>query len=152
IRREVRAFTPYGLSPVEQALADIDLWMKRLNWIRAQYTEGVMPAGWLTNAQTGSTAWTPAQTAASARELNAYLSRNTSARHRDPVLPPGLRPDVAAGSDRQVEKYKPEFDLHLLKLLVAHFDLTIHERGFTEAKGLGSDGHAEGQDRLNERK
>src|SRR5690606_28276120 len=152
IRREVRAFTPYGLSPVEQALADIDLWMKRLNWIRAEYTEGVMPAGWLINEQTGSTAWTPAQIAEYERELNDYLSGNTSARHRYRVLPPGLRPDDSAGSDRQAEKYKPEFDLHLLKLIVAHFDLTIHELGFTEAKGLGSDGHAEGQDRLNERK
>lgn len=151
IRREVRTHTPYGLSPVEQALLDIDLWQKRIAWIRAEYTDGVMPAGWLINEQAGTSSWTPAQIAEYERELNDYYSGQTANRMRYRVLPPGLRPDDS-GSNDQAEKYKPEFDLHLLKLVVAHFDLTVHELGFTEAKGLGSDGHAEGQDRLNERK
>lgn len=152
IRREVRTFTPYGLSPVEQALLDVDLWMKRLAWIRAEYTDGVMPAGWIINEQTAGHQWTPAQIAEYERELNDYLSGNTANRHRYRVLPPGLRPDDSGSSDQQAEKYRPDFDLHLLKLVVAHFDLTVHELGFTEPKGLGSQGHAEGQDRLNERK
>jgi SPP1 gp7 family putative phage head morphogenesis protein len=153
IRREVRTHTPYGLSPVEQALMDIDLWQKRVAWLRAEYTDGVMPAGWLVNEQPvgGASSWTPQQLAEYERELNDYYSGNTANRFRYRVLPPGLRPDDSSSNDL-AEKYKPEFDLHLLKLVVAHFDLTVHELGFTEAKGLGSDGHAEGQDRLNERK
>jgi SPP1 gp7 family putative phage head morphogenesis protein len=152
IRREVRAHTPYGLSPVEQALMDIDLWMKRIQWIRAEYTDGVMPAGWLINEQTTGHQWTPAQVQEYERELNDYLSGNTANRHRYRVLPPGFRPDDGASSDRQAEKYKPDFDLHILKLVVAHFDLTVHELGFTESQGLGDAGHSEGQDRLNNRK
>lgn len=152
IRREVRAHTPYGLSPVEQALMDIDLWMKRVNWIKAEYTDGVMPSGWLINEQTTGHQWSPSQVQEYERELNDYLSGNTANRHRYRVLPPGFKPDDSGTSDQQAEKYKPDFDLHLLKLVVAHFDLTVHELGFTEPKGLGSQGHAEGQDRLNNRK
>jgi SPP1 gp7 family putative phage head morphogenesis protein len=152
IRREVRTHTPYGLSPVEQALMDIDLWMKRVAWVRAEYTDGVMPSGWIINEQTGSTMWTPAQVAEYETALNDHLSGNTAARHRYRVLPPGLRPDDSASADRQSEKYKPEFDLFLIKLVAGHFDLTAHELGFVEAQGLGGEGHAEGQDRLGERK
>jgi SPP1 gp7 family putative phage head morphogenesis protein len=152
IRREVRANTPYGLSPVEQSLMDIDTWMKRINWIRSEYTDGVMPSGWLLNEQTTGHQWTPSQVREYERELNDYLSGNTGNRHRYRVLPPGFKPDDSGSSDQQAEKYKPDFDLHLLKLVVAHFDITVHELGFTEPKGLGSQGHAEGQDRLNERR
>jgi SPP1 gp7 family putative phage head morphogenesis protein len=151
IRREVRTHTPYGLSPVEQSLLDIDTWMKRVNWIRSEYTEGVMPAGWLINEQTGHT-WTPGQVREYERELNDYLSGNTAARHRYRVLPPGFKPDDSSASDQQAEKYKPEFDLFLIKMVAGHFDLTAHELGFVEAQGLGGEGHAEGQDRINERK
>lgn len=150
IRREVRTHTPYGLSPVEQALLDIDLWQKRIAWLRAEYTDGVMPAGWLVNEQPSGHAWSPQQVAEYERELNDHYSGQTANRMRWRVLPPGFKPDES-GLD-VAEKYKPEFDLHLLKLVVAHFDMTVHELGFTEPKGLGSQGHAEGQDRLNERK
>ncbi|HTF49383.1 MAG TPA: minor capsid protein [Pseudonocardia sp.] len=150
IRREVRAHTPYGLSPVEQSLMDIDLWHKRINWLRAEYTDGVMPAGWLINEQTSTHQWSPGQVAEYERELNDHYSGQTANRFRYRVLPPGFRPEESGPN--VAEKYKPEFDMHLLKLVVAHFDLTVHELGFTEAKGLGSDGHAEGQDRLNNRK
>lgn len=150
IRREVRAHTPYGLSPVEQALLDIDLWQKRVAWLRAEYTDGTMPSGWLVNEQGANHQWNPSQVAEYERELNDHYSGNTSNRFRYRVLPPGFRPEESGPGT--AEKYKSEFDLHLLKLVVAHFDLTVHELGFTEAKGLGSQGHAEGQDRLNNRK
>lgn len=150
VRREVRTDTPYGLSPVETCLLDIDLWMKRVGWLRAEYTDGMQPSGWLRWLSENTSGWTAQQIAEYERELNDYYSGNTGNRHRWRVLPPGLIPDEA--NNDQAEKYKPEFDLHLLKLVVAHFDLTIHELGFTEAKGLGSVGHAEGQENLSERK
>lgn len=147
-RREVRTFSPYGLSSVEQALTDADLWMKRMAWMRAEYTDGVMPSGWMRH--TGETSWTPQQLAEYEREFNEYYSGITQARHRFPILPPGI--ELAEGRQGADERYKPDYDLHLLKLLVAHFDMTIAELGFTEAKGLGSAGYHEGQENIQHRK
>lgn len=147
-RREVRTFSPYGLSSVEQALTDADLWMKRMAWLRAEYTDGVMPSGWMRN--TGETSWTPQQLAEYEREFNDYYAGITEQRHRFRILPPGI--ELAEGRQGADERYKPDYDLHLLKLLVAHFDMTIAELGFTEAKGLGSSGYHEGQENIQERK
>src|SRR5690242_9844479 len=44
-RRVVRTWTPYGFSAVEQALDDGDVFMKRHNWMRAEYTEGTSVDG-----------------------------------------------------------------------------------------------------------
>lgn len=147
-RREVRTHSPYGLSAVEQSLTDVDLWLKRAQWMRAEYTDGVMPAGWLKNA--GDNGWNPSQLLEYERELNDYYGGSTAARQRIRVLPPGVEPvDGQRGIE---EKYKPDYDLHLLKLVVAHFDMSIAELGFTEAKGLGSSGYHEGQENVQERK
>jgi len=147
-RREVRTHSPYGLSAVEQSLTDVDLWLKRAQWMRAEYTEGVMPAGWLKNA--GDNAWNPAQLLEYERDLNDYYGGSTAARQRIRVLPPGVEP--VEGQRGIEEKYKPDYDLHLLKLVVAHFDMSIAELGFTEAKGLGSSGYHEGQENVQQRK
>lgn len=145
-RRNVRAHTPYGYSPVEQALEDLDVWLKRRQWIRAEYTEGKVPAGLVNN--NGTSGWSPAQT----KEYETYLNDAYSAagaRHRLRILPPGMelgqQPDVA-------ERYKPEYDLFLIKLLAAHLDTTIAELGFTEQGGLGSSGWHEGQADVQRRK
>lgn len=145
--KEARTFTPYGFSAVEQSLEDADLWLKRMAWLKAEYTDGVMPAGWLKN--TGATSWTPEQVLTYEQELNDYYSGLTRQRMRYRVLPPGLEPVESRGVD---ERYKPDYDLHLLKLVCAHFDMTIAELGFTESKGLGSSGYHEGQENVQERK
>lgn len=148
--RDRRTWTPYGRSPVEAALLDLDTWMKRVEWLRSEYTDGVMPAGWLVNkGGPNSVEWSPAQVFEYETALNDLYGGDTAQRRRYRVLPPGIEPDV---SPEVGEKFKPDYDLHLLKMLVAHFDLTIHELGFTETQGLGSAGHAQEQARLNERK
>ncbi|MGE7437953.1 hypothetical protein [Kitasatospora sp. NPDC001175] len=146
-RRNVRANTPYGYSAVEQALADIDVWMRRHQWIRAEYTDGTLPAGWL--KQTGAVGWTPQQTQEYERLLNDTYSGQTAERHRLRVLPPGFDAEIF---DTVAEKYKPEYDLYLLKLVASHFDTTIAELGFTETGGLGSAGYHEGQADVQHRK
>lgn len=152
IRREVRVASPYGLSAVEKCLTDLSLWMKRQEWIRDEYDSGVSPAGWLRwLAEDNTAGWTAGQIAEYERELNDYYSGNTANRHRWRILPPGLIPDESNGRD-QAEKYKPEFDLFLMKLVVGHFSVTVHELGFPEQQGIGGQGHAEGQERLGERK
>jgi hypothetical protein len=146
-RRNVRAHTPYGYSAVEQALEDIDVWLRRRKWIRDEYTEGTVPAGFVKNQ--GQTSWTPSQLKEYETELNDVYTGSTAARHRLRVLPPGF--DIETPDDFG-EKYKPEYDLFLIKQISSHFDVTIAELGFTETGGLGSTGWHEGQAAVQQRK
>lgn len=146
-RRNVRAHTPYGYSAVEQALEDVDVWLRRRKWIRDEYTEGTVPAGFVKNQ--GQTTWTPSQLKEYETELNDVYSNSTAARHRLRVLPPGF--DIETPDDFG-EKYKPEYDLFLIKQISSHFDVTIAELGYTETGGLGSTGWHEGQAAVQQRK
>lgn len=148
-RRVVRTWTPYGYSPVEQALMDGDLWLKRQQWMRAEYTDGVTPAReYETPPELG---WSPEQLLDYERQFNDLLAGQTAERHRARFLPPGVKVPTD-NRDGLAEKYKPEYDLHLLKLVASHFDTTLPELGFTEAKGLGSSGYHEGQENVQDRK
>lgn len=149
-RRNVRSWTPYGYSSVEQSLVDAETWLRRIGWIKSEYTDGVMPSGWLkVLAGTEAAGWTPAQLVEYEQVLNGFLSGNTAERHRFKILPPGLepddRPDVA-------DKYKPDYDLFLLKLVASHFDVTPAELGFMESGGLGGASYHEGQEDVQDRK
>lgn len=145
-RRNVRTETLYGHSAVEQCLEDLDVWLRRRSWIRAEFTEGTIPSGLLRN--TAANGWTPQQVLEYETALNDAWSGQTLERHRMRILPPGFElesvPDVA-------ERYKPEYDLFLLKQLAAHFATTIAELNFTEPGGLGSSGYHEGQADIKER-
>lgn len=146
-RREVRTHSPYGLSAVEQALTDVDLYLRRHEWDKAQYTDGVQPAGWILNE--GVESWSPQQLADYNRAFNDMYAGHTLARMRYHLLPPGMKPSE---STDVAEKYKPDYHLHLIKLVAMHFDVTLAELGFTESKGLGSSGYHEGQENVQERK
>lgn len=153
-RRVSRVWTPYGYSAVEQALDDGDVWMRRHGWMRSEYTEGTSAAGVYTIDADSSTAqWQPSQVLQYEREYNAALRGSTYERHAVRILPPGMKKvDGSTGSDALAEKYKPDYDLHLLKLVAMHFDTTLPELGFTESKGLGSEGYHEGQENVQNRK
>jgi hypothetical protein len=149
-RRNIRAHTLYGYSAVEQCLEDLDVWLKRRQWIRSEFTDGAVPTGFVRiNPQSAGASWTPAQVMEYETALNDSWSGQTASRHRMRILPPGFeletQPDVA-------ERYRPEYDLFLLKQLAAHFDTTIAELGFTEQGGLGSTGWHEGQADVQQRK
>lgn len=149
-RRNVRSWTPYGFSSVEQSLVDAETWLRRIGWVKSEYTDGVMPSGWLKVLDgTAAAAWTPAQVVEYETVLNDFLSGNTTARHRFKILPPGLEPD-----DRTdvADKYKPDYDLFLLKLVASHFDVTPAELGFMESGGLGGASYHEGQEDVQDRK
>lgn len=142
-RYTVRTWTPYGYSPVEQALLDLDLYLRRLSWMRDEYTPGVQPETWM-KIPAGIT-WTPSQLREYERATNDDISSNR-ARYR--FTPPGAEP--LFGGD-QNERYKPDYDLHMIKLQVSHFGVTLPELGFSEAKGLGSSGWSEGQEAVQHR-
>lgn len=145
-RRNVRAETPYGYSAVEMCLEDLDVWLRRRSWIRAEYTEGAIPTGVLRN--TGANSWTPAQVLEYETALNDAWSGQTLERHRLRILPPGF--ELESMTD-VAERYKPEYDLFLLKQLANHFATTIAELNFTDGGGLGSSGYHEGQADIKDR-
>jgi len=150
LRRVVRVWTPYGYSAVEQALDDGDLYLKRHVWMKSEYSQGTSVAGLYETPETLQ--WTPEQLLEYERAWNDALSGQTFERHLARFLPPGVKPAGGMSADALAEKYKPEYDLHLIKLLAAHFDTTLPELGFTEAKGLGSEGYHEGQEDVQQRK
>lgn len=153
-RRVVRVWTPYGYSAVEQALDDGDLYLKRHLWMKGEYTEGVSIAGlYQIDPQSMAGQWAPEQLLQYERSWNDALGGNMAARNAARFLPPGVTPVQGADTlTAMAEKYKPEYDLHLIKLLASHFDTTLPELGFTEAKGLGSEGYHEGQADVQHRK
>lgn len=139
-RWNVRTHSPYGLSVVEQALVDADLWLKRQAWIRSEYTDGVMPAGWIET----DTSYSPEQLRAYNAVFNDYLAGNTRERQRVQTLPKGFKPLDQKTSE---ERYRPHFDEFLLKLVCTHFGVLPSRLGFTPSgSGLGGKGHQEGEE------
>jgi hypothetical protein len=144
----VRSFTPYGFSAVEQALSDGELLTRRMAWLKAEYTEGTMPAGWLKTSEMQGE-WSPAMLREFETEFNDWFGGNTIRRQRHRILPPGMEPVETTDLN---ERFRPDYDLHLIKLVAGHFDTTIAELGFTETGGLGSTGWHEGQADVQDRK
>lgn len=153
-RRVVRVWTPYGYSAVEQALDDGDLYLKRHRWMKGEYTDGTSVDGLYTIDPAATAAqWSPDQVLQYERQWNDALAGQSAERRKVRLLPPGIMPAASGDSlTAMAEKYKPEYDLHLIKLLASHFDTTLPELGFTEAKGLGSEGYHEGQADVQHRK
>ena len=141
-----RSESPYGMSATEIALFDGLMWMKRMGWMMAEYTEGMLPAGVLTTTVAGSGNWTPTQWEDWQRGLSDHLSGNTADRHKFPLLPP----DVGLEQQQEVsERYKPDYDMFLIKLIAGDFGLPASELGFTEAGALGASFHEGEEDILN---
>lgn len=140
-RRVVRTRSPYGFGPTEQALLDGMLYNARFRWMLAEYTEGTQPSHFLVNKDPSATDWNANQVLEYERAYNERFSGQTAERYRAAMPPPGYEPMVPV----QVgERYKPDYDLHLLKLGAMHYGVTITELGFTETGALGSSFH-EGQ-------
>lgn len=138
-RRSIRAFSPYGLSPVEESLLDLDLFLKRHGWMRAEYTEGTLAEAYLKSPQ--DLIWSPQQLLEYERELNDATSGSTQDRHRMRMLPPGVEPIITGDT---AERYKPEYDHYLIELLCSHFGEHADELGFNIGRGaLGGSGKAQ---------
>ena len=132
-RTEIRPKTPYGMSDTEIALLDGIMWMRRMDWLLKEYTHGV--TGSILETDVGIS-WDVPQWEDWVVALNEKLSGDTGKRLEWSLLPPGtkavLPPEVA-------ERYKPDMDLFLVKLIAGDFGLPASEVGFTEAGALGGD-------------
>jgi hypothetical protein len=123
------------------------LWDKRFKWMLAEYTEGAQPVQWLINK--GGTDWDVKQLLGYEKYINDRLGGKTGQRFRNPLLPEGVEP---VRSEQSPERYRPEYDLFLIKLQAMHYGVTMPELGFSEPGGLGSTGYHEGEEDIQFRK
>lgn len=139
--RNRRSRSPYGFSAVEQALTDVDLWLKRYDWLRSEYTAGVTPEMIVKVDAT----MTPEQLKHYEAVFNDTLSGDSRERHRARFLPQGFEPDFPHQMD---SKFSSDFDLHIIRLICAAFDVLPTSLGFTPNHGMGGMGgqsHQEGE-------
>ena len=138
--RNRRPFTPYGYSSVERCLPLVDLYLKRLQWLRTEFTDGVIPdMVIMSDANYGNN---PELLRGYETVFNDSLSGNTEQRRRAKVFPAGMTPMFTAGWDT---KYKSDFDEWLIKSICGHFGVLPTQIGFTPKSGLGGKGHQDGE-------
>lgn len=139
--RNRRTRGPYGFSCTERALIDVDLWLKRWEWLRAEYTAGVTPEMIIKV----DAAMTPEQLRAYEAVYNDELSGRTNERHRARFLPDGFDPSYPQNFD---SKFANDLDLHLIRLICAAFSVLPTSLGFTPNHGMGGmggQGHQQGE-------
>jgi hypothetical protein len=135
-----RSTTVYGFSPVERALPLADIYLRRQQWIRAEYTDGVLPELMFTTDEDWGT--NPDLLLAYERILNDDLAGQTQQRKRARLLPKGLAPVV---NDGYGEKFKDTLDDYLITSICGHFGVQPSEIGFSpKGGGLGGKGFSEG--------
>ena len=138
--RNPRTWTPYGFSPVERALSVGDIYLRRQQWLRSEFTDGVMPdLLFKTDENFGNT---PELVRAYENILNDDLSGQTAERKRARVLPAGLDPvDMSAHS----EKFSANLDEYLIKAICGHFGVLPSEIGYADGGALGGAGQQIGE-------
>ena len=142
-RENFRSFSPYGFSPTEMALFDARLYLQRQKWMLAEYDDGSTPLTWIeTAAAANGQTLDLTQQRLWERAFNAKHSGHTRERMRAKLLPNGWKAMQMTTVD---ERYRPEYDLHLIKLLASFYGVPIAELGFTEPTGLGNQSWHEGQ-------
>jgi hypothetical protein len=138
--RNRRTHTPYGYSPVERALPLADIYLRRQQWLRAEFTDGVTPdLMFLANEVFGSN---PDLLRAWENVFNDDMSGQTEQRKRMRIIPDGLTPVDLTGHS---EKFSPTVDEYLIKGISGHFGVMPTEIGYTPASGLGGQGHQDGE-------
>lgn len=141
IVRNRRTFTPYGLSVVEQSLPAAALWLERQQWLRTEYTDGVLATAYLTMHE-GGEQWTPDQRRMWEEAVNDEMAGNTRRRHRLKMLIPGMEVVETGQID---EKYKQEYDEFLIKRVGSNFGVQPTQLGVIPRTGIGGRGQQQGE-------
>lgn len=144
-----RSFSPYGLPDTETALYAADLYLKRMAWIRGEFTEGATPDTWMKPSADMKDVLPPEVLEAYEVAINADLAGDVKARRKLKIPPPGFEPDQMDGF---AEKYKPELDEFIVKVLCACYSVMPTEIGFPPGSGIGGKGHQEGEANSSHRK
>lgn len=143
--RNRRTHSVYGYGPVERALPLADLYLRRQQWLRAEYTDGVMPElMFKTDANFGNN---PDLLRAYENIFNDDLAGQTEQRKRARLLPAGLEP---VQFDGYGEKFSDTLDEYLVTSICGHFGVQPTEIGFTGKTGLGGASVHQGQSESSE--
>ena len=138
--RNRRTTSIYGYGPVERSLPLADIYLRRQQWIRAEYTDGVMPELlFKTDAQFGNN---PDLLRAYENVLNDDLAGQTEQRKRARILPAGFDPVELPGYDQRFSDVLDEF---LIVSICGHFGVSPSEIGFNSKGGLGGSGLQQGE-------
>jgi hypothetical protein len=117
-----------------------DLYLRRQQWLRAEYTDGVLPElMFKTDATFGNN---PDLLRAYENVFNDDLAGQTEQRKKARLLPAGLEP---VQFDGYGEKFKETLDDYLVHSICGHFGVMPTEIGFTPKSGLGGAGHQDGE-------
>lgn len=135
-----RTFTPYGLPDTESALSAADIYLKRIQWIREEFTEGATPDTWMIPPADSKMA--PEQLRAWEAAINAENQAAMSERRKLRATPPGW--GVKQMTDF-ADLYKPGLDELMIKILCSCFSVMPTEIGFPPGGGIGGKGHQEGE-------
>jgi len=138
--RNRRTTSVYGQSPVERSLPPADIYLRRQQWIRAEYTDGVIPAMMFETDATWGT--NPDLLRAYENILNDDLAGQTEQRKRARLLPTGLKAVMDEGYG---EKFKDTLDNFLIESICGHFGVQPTEIGYNPKGGLGGAGFEEGK-------
>lgn len=138
--RNRRTTSVYGYGPVERALPLADIYLRRQQWIRAEYTDGVMPEIMFeTDATFGNS---PDLLRQYENIYNDDLAGQTEQRKRARLLPAGLKPVPMPGYD---QRFSDVLDEYLITAICGHFGVQPSEIGMAPKGGLGGAGHQAGQ-------
>lgn len=135
-----RSWTVYGFSPVERALPLADIYLRRQDWLRKEYTDGVLPDLMFT---------TDATFGGSAALLKGYedvfnddMAGQTAQRKRSRLLPAGVTPIQFEGYG---ERFKDTLDNYLITSICGHFGVLPSEIGINSSGSLGASGLQQGE-------
>jgi hypothetical protein len=135
-----RTTSVYGYSPTERALALADIYLRRQQWLRAEYTDGVTPELLMkTDANFGNN---PDLLRAYENIFNDELAGQTEQRKRVRLLPTGMEP---VQFDGYGERFKDTLDNYLVHSICGHYGVLPSEIGFSAKGGLGQSGLQEGE-------
>ena len=139
--RNRRSMSVYGFSPVERALPLADIYLRRQQWIRTEYTDGVMPEMMFKTDATWGT--NPDLLLAYENIFNDDLAGQTKQRKRARLLPAGIEPIMPEGYG---EKFKDTLDDFLIASICGHFGVQPTEIGYSpKGGGLGGKGFEDGK-------
>lgn len=138
--RNRRAFSVYGFSPVERSLPLADIYLRRQQWIRSEFTDGVLPElMFTTDATFGNN---PELLKAYENVFNDNLAGMTEQRMRATILPNGFTPVQYEGYG---EKFSDAMDRYLVESICGHFGVMPSEIGFNPTSGLAGAGVQTGE-------
>ena len=138
--RNRRSNSIYGYSPTERSLPLADIYLRRQQWIRSEYTDGVLPE--LMFATDSTFGGNPDLLRAYENIFNDDLAGQTEQRKRSRLLPQGLTPIQLQGYE---QRFSDTLDEYLVLSICGHFGVSPTEIGFNSKNSLGGGGHQAGE-------